>query len=221
MSNTNQAATYSPLEEKLNIYSHFLGLVLSIVGLCLLLYKSINLWSAPHISAAAIFGTSMVVLYLASTLYHAATCPKRRSSLRVFDHISIFILIAGTYTPFALLALDSQLGTIVLVVVWSLAAVGITLKVFFTGRFKTLSTIVYLVMGWLIIFVANSLFASLSANAAFWLVTGGVCYTVGALLYGIKKLPLNHATFHLFVLFGTASHFISVYQFMLPVPAVN
>ncbi|MBE1299383.1 MAG: hemolysin III family protein [Alteromonadaceae bacterium] len=211
----NTATGYSPLEEALNIYSHLLGFVLSVLGTIFLVMKAVDGYSNAAFASALVFGLSMLTLYLASTLYHRAVKPSLRAKLRVFDHCAIFILIAGTYTPFALLVLEPVTGWWIFGIIWSLAAIGITLKLFFTGRFKILSTSIYLFMGWLILFVGKSLMAALSPEAAFWLVAGGISYTVGAVLYAIKSLPLNHAVFHVFVLGGTACHFVSVYAYVL------
>jgi hemolysin III len=155
-------------------------------------------------------------LYAASTLYHSATDPVRRARLRIFDHAAIYVLIAGTYTPFTLLVLPSPIGTILLAAVWLMAVAGIIIKLFFTGRFKLFSTLMYVSMGWLIVFAFNPLLESMEPHGLQWLLAGGIAYTVGAVLYSIKKLPFNHAIFHVFVLAGTFCHFIAVYQYCLP-----
>jgi hemolysin III len=137
--------------------------------------------------------------------------------LRVVDHASIYVLIAGTYTPFTLITLAGPTGYTLFAVAWIMAVCGIVLKLFFTGRFTALSTAMYVLMGWLIVFAIKPLMAGLPPAGLLWMLAGGVAYTVGALLYGIKALPFNHAIFHLFVLAGSLCHFIAVYAYVRPV----
>ena len=169
-----------------------------------------------HIISAGIFGLSLVALYAASTFYHSAKDPKKRARLRINDHATIYILIAGTYTPFTLVTLSGWVGWTVFGITWSMAIGGVILKLFFTGRYNVLSTLMYVLMGWIIIFVLKPLHNSLAPDGLFWLVLGGVVYTVGAVIYSIKKIPFNHAIFHLFVLLGSFCHFVSVYFYVLP-----
>ncbi|MDE0535325.1 PAQR family membrane homeostasis protein TrhA [Tenacibaculum sp. L6] len=202
---------YSDKEERLNVFSHGLGLLLSIIAFPLLLQKSFEynvFWKGISL---VIYGISMIVLYAASTFYHAAKEPKLRRRLNIFDHAAIYVLIAGTYTPFCLLVLSPNLGWYLFIVVWSFALTGVVLKLFFTGRFDKLSTALYLLMGWQIVFLIKPLIDSFSSEGLFYLFLGGVFYTVGAVFYSIKKLKYNHATFHVFVLLGSLSHFIAVY----------
>ena len=207
---------YSPLEEKTNIISHVIGLVLSVIALLLMLFRASTSGSILHIISAGIFGASLIALYSASTFYHSAKDPKRRVRLRVNDHATIYILIAGTYTPFTLITLHGWVGWTIFGVSWGMAASGVILKLFFTGRFNALSTLMYVCMGWIIIFAIKPLVNSLSSEGLFWLVAGGVAYTVGAVIYSIKKIHFNHAIFHLFVLLGSFCHFVSVYFYVLP-----
>ena len=207
---------YSPMEESINVSSHALGFVLSIVALLLLIrHASLN-GSAVHIISFSIFGISLMILYAASTLYHRAQTPELRRRLRVFDHAAIYVLIAGTYTPFALITLKGDLGWVVFGLSWGIATAGVILKLFFTGRYNLISTIMYLFMGWMIVFFINPLIDSLSDGGLTWLAVGGLSYTVGAILYSIKKIPFNHAIFHVFVLLGSIAHFISVFFYVLP-----
>lgn len=209
--------TYSKLEEQLNIWSHFAGLLLSVVALILLVFKAIALGNIWALISFPIFGLSMIVLYLASTLYHFSETPKLRYRLNIFDHAAIYVLIAGSYTPFVLVSLNGPEGFTIFSIVWSIALIGIIFKIFFTGRFNVLSTLLYVAMGWLIIFSFKSLLNSLDFNGVAWLISGGIAYTVGAVLYSIDRLKFNHAIFHLFVLLGTFCHFISVYFYVIPV----
>jgi hemolysin III len=207
---------YSPLEERINIISHSIGLMLSIFALVVLVrHASVhgNVW---HIVSFAIFGASLISLYAASTLYHSARNPELRRRLRIIDHSTIYILIAGTYTPYALITLSGPTGWILFACSWGMALTGIILKLFHTGKYNLISTLMYVFMGWIIVFAIKPLINNLSSEGLFWLVTGGMAYTTGAILYSIKKIKFNHAIFHLFVLIGSFSHFISVYFYVLP-----
>ncbi len=216
MSQVEDIEHYSPTEEKINIASHALGFVLSVVALVLLVVHASRHGNAWHIVSFSIFGVSLVILYAASTLYHSAKDPVLRSRLRIVDHATIYILIAGTYTPFTLVILDGFAGWMIFGVSWGMALIGIVLKIFFTGKYDLLSTLMYVFMGWIIVFAIEPLIHNLSSNGLFWLVAGGIAYTLGAVLYSIKQIKFNHAIFHMFVLTGSACHFISVYFYVLP-----
>lgn len=203
---------YSKREEQLNIVSHGFGLLLSVVAFPFLVIKAGDYNSFWKISSFVIYGLSMIILYAASTFYHAAKHPKKRRKLNIFDHAAIYVLIAGSYSPFCLVALNSNLGWYMFLFVWLFAFVGIVLKLFFTGKFNKLSTAMYLLMGWQVMFFIKPLSASLSTEGFQYLVAGGIFYSVGAILYSIKKIPYNHAIFHVFVLFGSFSHFIAIYN---------
>ncbi len=205
---------YSPTEEKLNIWSHAFGIFLSIIALVLLIIKAVqqdNIWM---MISFPIFGVSLILLYLASTLYHASKEPQKRFKLKVFDHAAIYVLIAGSYTPFTLVSLNGETGWLIFSMVWVMAFTGIILKLFFTGRFKVISTAMYVLMGWLIIFYFQDLTAHLHEKGVFYLILGGVLYTIGAILYSIKKIKFNHAIFHFFVLAGSFCHFLSIYLYV-------
>ncbi|MDT8429616.1 MAG: hemolysin III family protein [Pseudomonadales bacterium] len=211
----NTLKHYSPLEECLNIGSHALGFVLSLVGLVALLRHAVAAGGNLEIISFGIFGVSLVVTYGISTLYHSTRSALQRVRLRIVDHASIYILIAGTYTPFTLITLQGITGWTIFGISWSMALTGIVLKLFFTGRYEKLSTVMYIVMGWLILFAINPLIDNLAPAGLRWLLAGGVSYTVGALIYSIKKIPLNHAIFHVFVLIGSGCHFITVYVYLI------
>lgn len=205
---------YSPTEEKLNIWSHAFGIFLSIIALVLLIIKAVqqdNIWM---MISFPIFGVSLILLYLASTLYHASKEPQKRFKLKVFDHAAIYVLIAGSYTPFTLVSLNGETGWLIFSMVWVMAFTGIILKLFFTGKFKIVSTAMYVLMGWLIVFYFQDLTASLHEKGVFYLILGGVLYTIGAILYSIKKIKFNHAIFHFFVLAGSFCHFLSIYLYV-------
>jgi hemolysin III len=155
-------------------------------------------------------------LYAASTFYHSAKKSKLRNRLNIIDHASIYILIAGTYTPFTLVTLKGTIGWVIFGISWGLALTGIILKLFFTGKYNLMSTIMYVLMGWVIVFAIKPLINSLPLAGLLWLVAGGISYTIGAIIYGIKKIKFNHAIFHMFVLMGSFCHFMSVYFYVLP-----
>ena len=207
---------YSPREEKLNIISHAIGFVLSIIALILLVIDATafgNVWNTVSVS---IFGVSLILLYAASTLYHSAQGEEIRYRLKIFDHSAIYILIAGTYTPFALITLNGIDGWVIFGVSWGMALIGIILKLFFTGKFNSISTLMYILMGWMIVFAINPLMDSLPLDGIYWLIAGGVSYTIGAVIYSIEKIKFNHAIFHVFVLLGSFCHFYAVYFDVLP-----
>lgn len=205
---------YSESEERLNVISHAIGLVLSIIAFPFLVLKSLTFNGFWKPASLYIFGFSMIVLYAASTFYHAAKTPKNRRRLNIFDHAAIYVLIAGTYTPFTIITLEGKLGWIIFSLTWSFALIGIILKLFFTGRFNKLSTIMYVLMGWQIVFAINPLIENLSEKGLYWLFAGGIFYTIGVILYSIKSIPFNHAIFHFFVILGTISHFFSVFYYI-------
>jgi hemolysin III len=203
---------YSKKEESLNVLSHGLGLVLSVIAFPFLVIKSLDFEGFWKIASFIIYGLSMIILYAASTFYHAAKDPKKRRKLNIFDHAAIYVLIAGSYSPFCLVGLNSSLGWYMFLFVWLFALTGIILKLFFTGRFDKVSTAMYLLMGWQVMFFIKPLMASLTTEGFQYLVAGGVFYSVGAILYSIKKIPYNHAIFHVFVLLGSLSHFLAIYN---------
>jgi hemolysin III len=208
--------TYYPAKEEiLNVISHFLGLLLSIAALALMVTFASLYGTAWHIVSFSIFGSSLVVLYLASTLYHAARKRKVREKLNVFDHAAIYVLIAGTYTPFTLVTLNGAMGWVLFGITWGLAVTGVILKLFYTGRFEKLSTASYILMGWVAVIAVQPLIEALSGGGLFYLVAGGICYTIGALFYSINKLPYNHAIFHVWVLAGSIFHFVSIFFYVL------
>ncbi len=220
MSNTADLSVYPAKEEFINIYSHALGFLLSVVATVLLVVQAINYQSGVYLFSGLVFGLSLMALYAASTFYHREQNPERRARLRVLDHSSIYLLIAGTYTPFMLVTLKGPTGWTIFLICWAMALAGIVLKWFYTGKFKLLSTSMYLFMGWMILFAIKPLAENLAPQGLNWLIAGGVAYTLGAVLYSIKPMPYNHAIFHIFVLAGSTCHFIAVYRFILPVPSL-
>ena len=212
----SKVKTYSPVEERINISSHAFGLLLSIAALALLVSHATASGDVWHIVSFSIFGSSLIILFAASTIYHSARDPGLRARLRVVDHASIYVLIAGTYTPFTLVTLNGSVGWTIFAITWGMALSGIVLKLFFTGRYQLVSTLMYVFMGWIIVFAISPLIDNLHPDGLSWLVAGGIAYTVGAILYGIKKIKFNHAIFHVFVLIGAFCHFMAVYFYVLP-----
>ena len=198
------------LEEQLNAWTHGFGALMGIAALVLLIVKADNLtpWS---LFSVIVYGLSIVILFLASTFYHAVEGEKRKHYFRIVDHVSIYLLIAGTYTPVLLILLPESLGWPLFWTVWGIAAFGVVLKLFFTGRFEVFSTLLYLVMGWLIVFDFSNVSDALGPTGILWLFAGGLFYTIGIIFYAIQKIPYNHVIWHLFVLGGAICHFFMVY----------
>ena len=200
-------------EEQLNALSHGIGAVLGVVGLILLIIygNSISL----ELFSVIVYGLSIIILFTASTLYHWVKNESLKHYFRIVDHISIYLLIAGTYTPVTLITLSESRGWLLFGLVWCIAVIGTILKLFFTGRFGVISTLLYLVMGWLIAFDFSSLEQSLATNGLLWLFLGGLFYTVGIVFYAIQKIPYNHVIWHLFVLGGAICHFFMIFLFVI------
>ncbi|MGJ8549950.1 PAQR family membrane homeostasis protein TrhA [Winogradskyella wichelsiae] len=201
-------------EEKLNTWTHGFGAFLGVIALVLLVINADNLkpWS---LFSVIIYGLSIIILFSASTSYHAVVNEKPKRYLRIVDHISIYLLIAGTYTPVLLLLLTDSLGWTLFWVVWGIAAFGVVLKLFFTGRFEVFSTLLYLIMGWLIIFDFTNTSKALGPQGILWLYAGGSFYTIGIIFYSLNKILYNHVIWHLFVLAGAISHFFMIYFYVL------
>ncbi|OUR99038.1 hemolysin III family protein [Flavobacteriales bacterium 33_180_T64] len=204
----------TPLEERLNAWSHGIGAALGIAGLVVLILFLKKETPYALFSVVA-YGISIIILFLASTFYHAVKGDKRKHYFRIVDHISIYLLIAGTYTPVLLIMLPDSLGWILFWVVWGIAAFGVILKLFFTGKFETFSTLLYLVMGWLVVFDFSTLADRMQINGLYLLFAGGLFYTLGIIFYAIEKIPYNHVIWHLFVLGGAICHFFMVYYFVI------
>ena len=203
-------------EELWNTLTHGIGAVASVAAGAVLIVFAALYGNAWQIVGASIFVAALVLLYTASTVYHGALHPVWKKRLEILDHSAIYVLIAGTYTPFLLVTLNGPWGWSLFGVVWGLAVVGIGFKLFFTGRFELLSTLIYVLMGWLIVVAIQPLTASMSAWGLAWLVAGGLAYTVGTYFYLNKKLRFAHPVWHLFVLAGSACHFVSVWSQVVP-----
>jgi hemolysin III len=191
------------------------GLVAALVGGVILVALAAR-GDDWQLAGASVFAATLLLLYLSSTLYHAATDPVARTRLKVFDHCSIYLLIAGTYTPFTLIALRGHVGWWLFAAIWLLAALGIVFKLFFTGRFKLLSTLVYVAMGWMAIVAIKPVLAALDDWTFGWMLAGGLVYTLGTVFYHRPSMRYSHAVWHLFVIGGSACHYIAVLAQVLP-----
>ena len=207
---------YSLKEEIFNSITHGIGTLLGVAALVILVVMSVNHGNVWHIVSTSIFGASIIILYMSSTLYHSLTAPKAKHVFKILDHSSIFILIAGTYTPFLLVTLRGPWGWSLFGVIWGLAVSGIVMKSIFIRRFKILSTIIYLLMGWIVIIALKPLLAALPKGGFLWLFGGGLSYSLGVVFYEWKKLPMSHGIWHLFVIGGTVCHFFSVLFYVVP-----
>ncbi|MDF2277166.1 hemolysin III family protein [Aeromonas caviae] len=204
---------YSPREEWANRLSHGLGLLLGGLGLVLLLHKG---WDqGPRVLLSyGVYGASLVLLYLASTFYHSVSSVTARRWSKLFDHCAIYLLIAGTYTPFLLVALDTPLAQGLMVVIWGLALAGVVFKLIFINRFKKVSLFTYLMLGWLSLVVIYQLYLHLDGTGLLLLGLGGLIYSLGVIFYVAKRIPYNHAIWHLFVLGGSLCHFMAIYGYI-------
>lgn len=215
MVKTVSNAGYTLAEEIANSISHGAGVVLGIVGLVLLLVQAVdNGATSTAIASYSLYGGTIILLFLASTLYHAIPSPRAKPWLKRFDHCAIYLLIAGTYTPFLLVGLDSSLARGLMIVIWSMALVGVLFKLAFAHRFEVLSLVTYLVMGWLSLIVIYQLVQVLAPGGVTLLAVGGVVYTLGVIFYVCKRIPYNHAIWHGFVLGGSLCHFLAIYLYV-------
>ncbi|SDE68560.1 PAQR family membrane homeostasis protein TrhA [Sporomusa acidovorans] len=217
----NAAALHFNLEEILNAVTHGVGAFLALIGLGVLTAAAYLAGGVWHVVSFSIYGTSLVLLYVASTLYHSFTNEKLKYIFKFLDHAAIYVLIAGNYTPFTLIPLHGTLGWTMFFVIWGLAVAGIIFQIFFVRRFKVFATICYLFMGWLAVVMINPLLATLPIEGIYWLIGGGLFYTVGAIFYLAHKIPYNHAIWHLFVLAGSIAHYIAVLRYVLPIPVMG
>ena len=204
------------LEEIANAITHGIGLLLSIAGFVVLLVLAALRGTAWHIVACSIYGATLICLYTASTLYHAVISPRVKRALRIFDHSAIYLLIAGTYTPFLVVSLRGPWGWSLFGVIWGLALVGVLFKFWFVERFAILSTAVYIAMGWLVVIAAKPVITHLPLTAIIWLLAGGLAYTGGVIFFAAKRIPYSHAIWHLFVLAGSICHYFAVLSTVIP-----
>jgi hemolysin III len=212
----SQIQRYGPREEIVNSVTHGIGTMLSIAGLVILLVFAVLYGTSWHIVSFSIFGGSLIVLYAASTLYHSLSNPSAKTVLKKLDHSAIFLLIAGTYTPFMIVSIRGPWGWSLFGVVWTLAIVGITIKFITIFRFRALSVVVYVFMGWLGLIAIKEIVSAVPFPSLILLIIGGLFYTTGVIFYWYRKLPFNHGIWHMFVLGGSVSHYFAVLCILNP-----
>jgi hemolysin III len=216
--NLNRTITelYTLGEEIVNSVIHGIGAGLSIAGSTLLVVLAVLYGDVYQIVSFSVYGTTLVILYLASTLYHSFRHPVAKRVFKVIDHASIFFLIAGTYTPFLLVAIRSAWGWTLLVIIWGLAILGVSFKALFIHRFQRLSVLAYILMGWLGVVALKELLVNIPLGGLIWLAVGGVVYTVGVVFYVLKRTRYAHAIWHAFVLGGSICHYLAVLLYLAP-----
>lgn len=202
-------------EEYLNAVTHYIGAGMAISGLIALINRSLKIGETGYIIGSIIFGIALIFLYTMSGTYHILKVGKAKQIFRVLDHAAIYVLISASYTPYIFTVLTGKTKWIIFFVQWGLTLLGVIFKIFFTGKFKLVSTLIYLLMGWMVVFVFKDIKAALSAVSLNCLIAGGITYSVGAVVYMIKKIKFGHAIWHLFVIGGSVCNFFSIYY--LPV----
>ncbi|MFZ4657168.1 MAG: PAQR family membrane homeostasis protein TrhA [Caldilineaceae bacterium] len=203
-------------EEIASAVTHGIGTAFSIVGLTLLLVWAAHLEDGWRVVSVSIYGGALIFLYLASTLYHAIQHLATKRVFHILDHVGIFLLIAGTYTPILLIKMRDWQGWLFFGLIWGLALVGAGMKAFFTGRYTKVSTFAYVAMGWLALLLVNALSAAVGMGGMAWLVAGGLSYSLGVIPFLWKRLPFNHAIWHLFVIGGSVCHYVLIWHYILP-----
>ncbi len=207
---------YCHKEERLNTLTHGLGFLLSIVGFVLLIDRGFDFSNKAYLWSVVIFGISLMFVYGSSTIYHGVKNQNAKRVCKIIDHVAIYFLIAGTYTPFTVVTLGDKWGVVMLVAIWTLAVLGSIFKIFFTGRFNVISTLLYIGMGWLALFIIKPIIASLPWDGFLLLSWGGIIYTLGTAFYLLDRMPYNHAIWHSFVIGGSLLHFLSIFYYVVP-----
>lgn len=207
---------YSDAEEFAHAATHALGVLLSVAGLGWMLFLSLATGDSWRVAASIVYGTSLVALFLSSTIYHSLHASPKRDFLKLLDHCAIYLLIAGTYTPFLIVAMRGPTGWWLFGAIWSLAAIGILAKLQFGHRYPRTSLVGYLLMGWLIVVAGPEIAEAVGDKGMRWLIAGGLSYTVGAAFYAAKRLNYSHTIWHVFVLAGGFCHFMAVVLYVLP-----
>ncbi len=208
-----------PVEEVANALTHGFGLILSIIGFFVLLVLSIMRGDPWIIASCIVYGSSLIILYSASTVYHSATSPEQKKFLQIVDHCCIYLLIAGSYTPFGMVIAGGSLGRALLAGIWIFAGMGILLKLIFGNRYPVLSVTSYLIMGWLGVFAVQPLFNALGVMPVALAIAGGVAYSIGVIFFPWKSIRHHHAIFHVFVLTGSILHYLAVAFYVVPYAA--
>src|SRR5919107_584830 len=213
---STQAKERLPLEEVANCATHGVGLALSVAGFVALVALAVAHGDAWHIASCGVYGASLVALYLASTLYHGARAPRAKRLTQALDHCGIYLLIAGTYTPFTLVTLRGPWGWTLFGLVWSLALAGIAFRVLCGTRFRAVAVGSYVLLGWLCVIAVKPILQTVPLGALAWIAAGGFAYTTGVFFFASKRIPHNHAIWHLFVLGGSVCHYVAVVLYVLP-----
>ena len=211
----NRAASIG--EEIVNSITHGVGAGLSIAGLTLLVVLAVLSGNVRQVVSFSVYGASLISLYLASTLYHSFQHPEIKKTFKIIDHSAIYVLIAGTYTPFLLLGVPGVWGGIMLVFIWGVAILGIGFRKTFIYRFPQFASLTYILMGWVSIFMIKPLRANIAVGGLMWLLAGGAAYTIGVIFYAMKKIPYMHGIWHLFVLGGSICHYFAVLLYLVPI----
>jgi len=208
--------TYTRQEELFNRLTHGLAALLSVPALVFIVISAARTGDPYRVVSVTIFTAALLLFYSVSTLYHSVTTPSVRYVFRILDHAGIYVVIAGTYTPFTLVTLRDGHGWLMFGVVWGLAAAGMIFKTFMTHRLRIVAPFFYVAMGWLVMFDLKGLLAALAPGGFHLLLAGGIVYTVGIVFYAVDKIPYNHAIWHLFVIVGSACHYLAIYRFVVP-----
>jgi len=215
MNNLPNQFFYSKKEDKLNVISHGFGFILSVIGLVFLINKGLQNFNFTYFISLIIYGVSLSTMYIASTLYHNSKTAKGRYNMRMFDMISIYILIAGSYTPFTLILLKDNQGWFLFTMIWLLALFGIVWKIFTIGKYNLVTTSLYIFMGGLWLFFYDSFIAQIPSDALWWIIAGCLTYLAGVIFYLLdNKLKYNHFIWHLFVLAASSCHYVSIYFYV-------
>lgn len=204
------------VEELANCVTHGVGLALSVAGFVALVLLAWAHGDAWHLVSCGVYGASLVALYLASTLYHGARAPRAKSLLQVLDHCGIYLLIAGTYTPFTLITLRGSWGWTLFGLVWGLSLAGILFRLVFGERYRPVAVASYVMLGWLCVIAVKPILTLVPLGALAWIAAGGLAYTTGVFFFAAKRIPHHHAIWHLFVLGGSVCHYIAVVLYVLP-----
>ncbi len=204
------------MDEYANALTHGLGLLLAVAAVPILIVIAVAHGSVWHIVGVSIYGATLIALYSASTIYHAVRQPPAKRILRIIDHSAIYLLIAGTYTPFTLVNLRGAWGWTLLTVVWTIALFGVAWKLVHAERYVVVSTIIYIGMGWLAVIAIRPLFRTIPGAGIGWILAGGLFYTVGVVFFGLSRIRFNHAVWHVFVLAGSICHYMAVIRYVLP-----
>ena len=213
---TKPAVERLPVEEIANCVTHGVGLALSVVGMIALVALAYLYGGALHVVSSSVYGASLVILYLASTLYHSARTPRAKHVFQVVDHCCIYLLIAGTYTPFTLVTLRGGWGWTLFGLVWGLSLAGIIFRIIFGTRYKPVTIVSYVLLGWLCVIAVKPILATVPLGALAWIAAGGLAYTSGVVFFAAHRIPHNHAIWHVFVLAGSICHFIAVALYVIP-----